>query len=105
MDEKMIKQHIKNLCEKYGLLCSDDKIVIAPDVEIRVIINANQKNIHFREYVFDNGFNIYSINHTINRTYRCYYLIDKYKDFVELEDAVDHCIKTILEDYDKVFNN
>lgn len=95
MDEKIIKQHIQYLCEKYELLYSDKKIVIAPDTEIRIYIN--QKNIHFREYIFDTGFNNYSINYTINGIYRCYYLTDEYKDFVELENAIEYCIKKIFK--------
>lgn len=74
---------------------------MTPDVEIR--ININQKNINFREYIDDTGFNNYSINYTINRIYRCYYLTDKYKDFDELENAIEFCIKTMLESYKKVF--
>ncbi|MDR3597915.1 hypothetical protein [Clostridium sp.] len=104
MDEKIVKQHIQVLCEKYGLLYSDKKIVIAPDIEIRIHINTNQKNIHFHEYIDDNGFNNCSLNCTINGIYRCYYL-DKYKDFVEIENAIEYCIKTILESYRKIFKS
>ncbi|EKQ52657.1 MULTISPECIES: hypothetical protein [unclassified Clostridium] len=105
MDEEIVIQHIGILSEKYRLLYSNKKIVIAPDFEIRIRINTNQKNINFHEYIFDDEFNIYSINYTINRTYRCYYLIDKYKDFDKLENAIEFCIKVILENYKKVFKS
>lgn len=103
MDEKIVKRYIEDMCKKYGLLHSNNKIVIAPDVEIRININTNHKKIFFYEYVLDNVFNHYSINYTINELYRCYNLLDNYKDFAELENAIEYCIKTIMEDYEKVF--
>jgi hypothetical protein len=102
VDEEIIKQHIKDACEKYDILYSDERIVVAPDIEIKIYIN--ERDIHFHEHIDNTVFNTYSINYTINKEYRCYY-IDKYRDFVELKDAIEYCIKTILESYKKIFKS
>lgn len=104
MDEEIIIQHIQVLCNENKLLYSNNKIVIAPDFEIEIRINLSQQSIHFQEYIDDSGFNSCIINYTINRIYRCYYL-DKYKDFSELENAIEYCIKIILENYKKIFKS
>ncbi|EHJ00643.1 hypothetical protein CDLVIII_4110 [Clostridium sp. DL-VIII] len=104
MDEEIIIQHIQVLCNENKLLYSNNKIVIAPDFEIEVRINLNRKSIHFQEYIDESGFNSCSINYTINRMYRCYYL-DKYKDFSELGNAIEYYIKIVLENYKKAFKS
>lgn len=96
MDEKKVEQYIHQSCKKYGLLHYNKKIILAPDIEIRIYINKNQRNISFHEYIDNSGFNNYIINYTINGIYRCYYF-DKYRDFNELGNAIEYCVKKIAE--------
>lgn len=103
MDEAIANQYMQDLCEKYQLLYSNKKIIMSPDFEIR--INTIKRNLYFYEYVDNSFFNHCSLNYTINGKYRCYNLMDKYKDFDELKDAIEYCINTILEEYKKVFRS
>lgn len=101
MDELIVQQYIQDLCKKNQLLYSNKKIRMSPDIEIRVKID--KKSIYFYEYIEDSFFNYCSVNYTINGLYRCYNLIEKYKDLDELEKAIDYCFSSILEDYKKAF--
>lgn len=102
MDEKIVEEFLRNLCNKYGLIYLDKKIVLG-DEEISIDIYIN--SIHFRKKYKFNYYTITCVEN--NKKYICKDSLDRTNydiekiDLCKLEDAIEYSVKAILKEYKK----